>query len=50
MMCVEHVTGDEKYDCEMLNVVVMESRMFCGRVCCDSLSVAFLDVLCLYLW
>jgi hypothetical protein len=23
VMCVEHVTGEEKYDCEMLNVVVM---------------------------
>jgi hypothetical protein len=49
-MCVEHVIGKEEYDCEMLNVVVMESRMFCGRVCCDSLSEAFFEVLCLYLW
>ena len=49
-MCVEHVTGEEKYDCEMLNVVIMESRMFCGRVCRDSLSGAFFGFLCLYLW
>ena len=43
MMCVEHVTGEEKYDCDILNVVVMESRMFCGRVCCDSMNGIFLD-------
>ena len=49
-MCVEHVTGEEKYDCVMLNVVVMESRMHFGRVCCDSLGEAFFEVLCLYLW
>ena len=28
VMCVEHVIGDEKYECDMLNVVVMESRRF----------------------
>jgi hypothetical protein len=49
-MCVEHVIGEEKYDCEMLNVVVMKSTMLCGRVCCDYLSGAFFGFLCLYLW
>ena len=49
-MCVEHVTGEKKYDCEMLNVVIMESRVFCGRVRCDSLSETFLGFLCLHLW
>ena len=49
-MCVEHVTSEEKYDCEMLNVVVMESRMSCGRVCCDLLSGTFFGLLYLYLW
>ena len=41
VMCVEHVIGDEKYECEMLNVFVMESRRFCGRVCCDTLNGSF---------
>jgi hypothetical protein len=43
--CVEHVIGEEKYDCEILNVFVMESRRFCGRVCCDALSGFFFGVL-----
>ena len=41
MICVEHVTGDEKYQCDMLNVFVMESRRFCGRVCCAVLGGIF---------
>ena len=35
MSCVEHVIGEEKYECEMLNVVVRESRILVGRVSCD---------------
>ena len=35
MSCVEHVIGEKKYECEMLSVVVRESRMLVGRVCCD---------------
>jgi hypothetical protein len=35
VICVEHVIGEEKYECEMLNVFVMVSKRFCGRVCCD---------------
>ena len=38
VMCVEQVIGDEKYECDMLNIFVMESRRFCGRVCCDTLK------------
>jgi hypothetical protein len=41
-MCVEHVTGEEKYECEMLNVSVMESRRFCGIVCCAIFKGGFL--------
>ena len=41
VMYVEHVIGEEKYECEMLNVFVMESRRFCGRVCCDTFSGSF---------
>ena len=28
VQCVEHVIGEEKYECEMLNVFVMESSTF----------------------
>ena len=45
MICVEHVTGEEKYECEMLNVVVIESRRFCGRVCCVVFSGSFFGIL-----
>ena len=38
MINVEHVTGEEKYECEMLNVCVMKSRRLCGRVCSDAFS------------
>ena len=41
VMCVEQVIGDEKYECDMLNVFVMKSRRFCGRVCCDTLKGSF---------
>jgi len=47
---VEHVTGEEKYECEMLNVFMMESRRFCGRVCCAVLNGSFFGVFVLYLW
>ena len=50
MIRVEHDTGDEKYECEMLNDSIRESRIFCGRVYCESLGGFFLDVLYLYLW
>ena len=38
MIVVEQVIGDEKYDWEMLNVVMIESMMLVGRVCCEFLS------------
>ena len=41
-MWVEHVIGEEKYECEMLNVFVIVSKRFCGRVCCDVFSKSFL--------
>jgi hypothetical protein len=47
---VEHVVGEEKYECEMLNVFVMVSRRFCGRVCCDAFSGSFFGILELHLW
>ena len=50
VICVEHITGEEKYDCEMLNVSIRESKILYGRVCCDRLSGSFLKVLYLYLW
>ena len=28
VQCVEHVTGEEKYECEMLNVFVMMLSKF----------------------
>ena len=49
VICVEHVTGEEKYKCETLNVFVRESRMLCGRVCCALLS-GFFGCLYWYLW
>ena len=48
-MCVEHVIGEEKYECEMLNVFVIVSKRFCGRVCCDVFSRYFFGILELYL-
>ena len=44
VMCVEHVIGEEKYECEMLNVFVMVSRRFCGRECCDTFNGSFFGV------
>ena len=35
MCCVGHVIGEEKYECEMLNVVARELKMLVGRVYCD---------------
>ena len=49
VICVEHIIGEEKCECEMLNVFVIESRRFCGRVCCDVFSKSFLGILELYL-
>ena len=49
IICVEHVIGEEKYECEMLNASVMESRRFCGRMCCDVFSGFFFDFFGLYL-
>ena len=34
--------GEEKYECEMLNVFVIESRRFCGRLCCYVFNGSFL--------
>ncbi len=48
VICVEHVTGEEKYDCEILNVLVRESRMLFGRVCYEFLG-EFLGFLYWYL-
>ena len=50
MICVEHVIGEEKYECEMLNVFVMVSKRFCGRVYCDAFSGSFFGILELYIW
>lgn len=47
---MEHVIGDENYDYVMLNVFVIESRIVCGRVCCESLGVSLFEFLYLYLW
>ena len=47
--CLEHVIGEEKYECEMLNNVVIESRMLVGRVCCDVFCLFLFEVLCLYI-
>ena len=49
MSCVEHVISEEKYECELLNVVVMESRMLVWRVCCDVFCGFLFVVLFLYL-
>lgn len=50
MIVVEQVIGDEKYDWEMLNVVMIESMMLVGRVCREFLSGFVLWALYLYLW
>ena len=34
----------------MLNVFMIVSNKFCGRVCCDAFSRSFFSVLELYLW
>ena len=49
MICVEYVTGEEKYECVMLNVLMIESRRFFGRVCCDVFSGSIFRFLELYL-
>ena len=46
---MEHVTGEEKYKWDILKVVVMESSMLLGRVCCLIFSRFFLGASCLYL-
>ncbi len=46
---MEHETGDEKYECVMLNSVRMEFRILVGNVYCESLSGSLLENLYLYL-
>ena len=46
---MEHVIGEEKYECEILNVVVRASSILVGIVWCDVLRGFFLWVLFLYL-
>ena len=41
VICVEHVIGEEKYECVTLNIFVMESKRFCERVCCNVFSGFF---------
>ena len=48
-ICVEHVTGEEKYDWEILRVDVMVSSNYVGKVCCVVLNGFFMEGLCLYL-
>lgn len=44
MSLVEHVTGDEKYECWMLKVLISESKIDVGSVYCASLKgVVFWD-------
>ena len=49
MICVGHVTGEEKYEWEMLNVVMRVFMILVGRVCCVAFSGSVFGVLCLYL-
>ena len=44
MICVENVTG-EKYECVILNVFVILSRRFCGRLWCDAFNGYFFGIL-----
>lgn len=44
-MCIEHVTGKEKYECVILNIFVIESRRLCGRLWCDAFSGSFFGIL-----
>lgn len=48
MIWVEHVIGEEKYEWEILNVVVRVSRMLVGKVYCDDFRGSFFGVLYLY--
>lgn len=41
MIFVEHVIGEEKYECVMLNDVVIVSMILVGRVWCDVFSGFF---------
>ena len=41
---MEHVTGEKKYEWNILKVVVMESSMLVGRVCCVVFSGSFLGL------
>ena len=50
VMCVKHIIGEKKYECDMLNFFVMASMRFCGRVYHDVLSEFFFGILELYLW
>ena len=49
VMYVEHVIGEKKHECEMLNVFVKELRRFCGKMCCDGFRGYLFGVLELYL-
>ncbi len=50
MIFVEHVIGEEKYECVILNVVISVSRMLVGMVWCGVFIEPFLLFLCSYLW
>ena len=43
MNCVKHVTGDEKYEWLILNVVIRISNIGVGIVCWARLSGQFLE-------
>ena len=45
---MKHVTSEEKYEWDILKVVVMESSILVGRIYCVVLNGSFLGALCLY--
>ena len=49
VICVKHVTGEEKFEWEMLKVVVRDSMILVGRLCFDAFNGSFLGVIYLYL-
>lgn len=49
VICVGHVMGDEKYECEILNVVIRESKKQVEKVCCNAFNGSLLGILYLYL-
>ena len=50
MNCVGHVTGDEKYEWLILNVVIRRSNIGVGIVYWARLSGSFFGIRYLYLW